>query len=312
MSRRWFSWSVAALAVVVTGTVVPAAQANFLAAGPDPAGDATDPSPGRDVVGAALAYDRRAGTVRGGVALRGAPTGTSGATIAIIAGVRTPAGCTAYPAIGLSSPTTGAGAEWSRFDAAGPPAATGQAAKDGAGTAVQMIEVADAALAGRAVDCIEAGLADPADPRRLYDSTGPLTLKPRPQLAAKLGRPPAAMRLGQKRKIRLTLRNGGDASTGRLKLSIARQPGLTARAARTVKALKAGQRRTVSVEVTLGRRAKATTPLRVTVTAGDLRVRETASLYRRKRSGGSGSGTGTCASYAPVLGGVGDVVVAPC
>lgn len=291
----------------------PAAHADYIAAGRDAEGDATDPSAGRDITVAALGYDRRTGTVRGGVALRGAPTDGSRAFVSVSAGVRTPTGCDGYPAFNLSSFTTDPVVRWTRFDAPGPPAAAGDAEKGEAAGELQKFEVVDPALAGRAVDCITAVVTDPADPRNVYDSAGSFTFEPLPELGAELGRTPSGLTPGRTRTIRLTLRNPGDAATGRIRLSVERKRGLTARFSRKVKSLNAGQRRTVRIKVSLSGRAKTATPLRVTATAGKLRVRQQATLYLRKPpEGGGDSGSGVCAGYAPVFGGVGEIVTYPC
>lgn len=305
-----------ACAVLAAGLVAaPAAHGNYIAAGTDPQGDATDPSPARDITVGALGYDRQTGTVRGGVALRAAPTDASRAYVSVLAGVRTPGGCDGYPAIVVSSFTTDSLARWTRFDGAGPPAAAGDALKDGSGGMLQKFEVTDRALAGRAIECLTAVVTDPADPTRVYDSAGPFRFEPLPELGARLGRIPSALEPGQTRTIRLTLRNPGDASTGRIRLSVGRRPGLSANVPKTVKALKPGQRRTVRISVSLSPRARTATPLRVTARAGKLRVRERATLYLRKppkRGGDDGSGSGVCAGYSPVLGGVGGIVAYPC
>jgi len=294
----------------------PAADANFIAAGPDGRGDGADASPGRDIAVVALSYDRRRGLLRGGVALRGEPTDASRAFVSLFAGRRTSGGCDGYPAIGLSSFTTDALARWTRFDAAGPPAASGDAPKQRPGGELQKFEVAARALAGRALDCVTAVVTDPADPRTVYDSAGPFAFEPRPELAARLGRAPSALRPGRTGTVRLTVRNPGDAATGRIRVAVGRARGLTARAPRAVASLRPGQRRTVAIRVGLSRRAKASTPLRVTATAGRLRVRAATTLSLRKppRGGGGGGGDGSsvCASYAPVFGGVGSVVAFPC
>jgi len=290
----------------------PAAMANAVAAGSDPQGDASDSSPGRDITAAALAYDRRTGTIRGGVALRGAPDAGARAFVTVMAGVWTAAGCDAYPQLALSSFTTESLARWTRFDAPGPPAAQGDAAKADAGE-LQTFEATDPALAGRPVDCIAAVLTDPADATVVYDIAGPFRFQPRPELAATLGRAPSSLKPGQTRTVRLTLHNPGDAPTGRLRLSVARQRGLTATAPKTVASLRPGQRRSVAVKVRLSSRARSATPLRITAVAGKLRVRQEATLYlRRPPQDDATSGSSVCAGYAPVFGGVGDIVTYPC
>lgn len=315
MARNLLKLCVACAVLAAGLLVAPAAQANYLAGGSDPAGDASDPSPARDIVAAALAYDRRAGTLRGGVLLRGAPDDASRAFVTVFAAVRTSSGCEGYPQIGVSSFTTDPVVRWTRFDGAGPPTASGDGDKDDTRGEVQMLEVRDRALAGRDIECVTAVLTDPADPNRVYDRAGPFALKGLPELGAKLGRTPPALEPEKKRTVRLTLHNPGDAATGRIRLSISPRRGLTAKAPRTVKALEPGQRRTVAITVGLSRGAKHATPLRITATAGKLRVRDEATLYLDKPAddgAGDDGAYNVCASYTPSLGGVGEIVTYPC
>lgn len=303
----------AALAAIAAGLLAaPAADANVIAAGEDPANDAIEAS--RDITTAALAYDRETGTIRGGVALRGAPTDATRAFVSIFAARRTPAGCDGDPQIGLSSFTTDAIARWIRIDAPGSITAQGDATKGGSDDQLQRFEVTDPALAGAAVDCITAVITDPADPNVVYDSSGPFAFTARPELAVRLAPVRRALTPGKTRTVRLTLRNPGDAPTGRIRLRVAGARGLSAKASRSVASLRAGQQRTVAIKVRLGSRARDETPLRVTAAAGDLTVqaRTTLSLHKPPAPDGGTSGSNVCVGYAPVFGGVGEIVTYPC
>lgn len=133
---RHFPAAVAVTALLVGLGAASTASANFVAAGEDPAGDSVDPSPGRDIIGVALTYDRRTGHLRGGVRLRGEPTGEAPANLTLFAGRRTATGCDGYPAIGFATQTDLRGADWVRFGAPGVPAAgTGRATKTYEGSA---------------------------------------------------------------------------------------------------------------------------------------------------------------------------------
>jgi hypothetical protein len=263
------------------------AHANFLAIGQDTAGDA--PHPGRDIVAVGLSYDRRAGHLRGGVKLAGTPTADVPANLTLFAGHRTPTGCNGYPAIGFGTQTDLAGADWVRLDAPqSPPGARGHADKLYEAEAEEY-EATATALAGRRPDCIIAQLNQPGDPAVVYDVAGPFALRALPELAAKLGSLSKALRPGRTRTVRLTLRNPGDASTGRLRLSAARARGLTVRMPRSLPALRAGAKRTVAVKVRLSQRARSSTLLRFTATGKDgLRARAEGSLYKRTPPSGAG------------------------
>ncbi|WP_320673144.1 COG1470 family protein [Patulibacter defluvii] len=298
-------FSSAVVAVLAAPTTSPA---SFVAVGRDAAGDGAGGQPSRDITAAGVAYDRRSGTLRGGVVLSAAPG--PAANVVLLAGTKATSGCDGYPAIGLYGLSDAAGGQWARFDAAGPATATGAVEHRGGGT-LQTFDVTDPALAGRPLTCLTALVVDPADPNLVYDSAGPFALHPQPALDVRIARVATALRPGRSRTVRLTLRNPGDARTDPIRLRVSRQRGLTVRAPRSVPSLKAGKRRTVSLRVTLSRRAKTSTPLRVQATAGKLRVRAETTVSRRKPPRRP-TGTGACATYAPVLGGVGDIVVSPC
>lgn len=286
--------AVAVTALLIGLGAASPASANFVATGHDPAGDSLDPHPGRDIVAVALTYDRRTGRLQGGVRLRGEARGDAPANLTLFAGTRTATGCDGYPAIGFATQTDLRGADWVRLRAAGaPPAGTGTATKsfEGAGEGYE-------ATAGmlRAVrpNCVVAQLNEPGNPAVVYDVAGPYVLHKRPELEAKLGTLPPAMRPGQTRTVRLTLRNPGDASTGPLRLTVATSRGTGVKMPRAIGGLRPGQKRVVRVKVTLGAKARTATTLRVTAVAkSGLKARDEGTLYlRRPSSPGSGSGGG--------------------
>lgn len=292
----------AAVATVLLGlgTASPAA-ANFLAVGEDPVGDAADPHPARDIVAVAFSYDRRTGHLRGGVRLGGAPSGDAAANLTIFAGHKTATGCNGYPAIGFGTQTDLTGAAWVRLDAPGAqPGATGRATKVYEAEAEEY-EATARALAGKRPDCVIAQLNQPGDTAVVYDTAGPFALRGLPELDARLGKLPSRLQPGQTRTVRATLRNLGDASTGRVRLAASKARGLTVRLPRTVPALRAGARRTVALTVTLSSRARTSTTLRLTATgAGGVRARDEGRLYLRKPApagGGGGTSGKLCFRY---------------
>lgn len=303
----------AAVAITLAGlalAVPSAAQANFFGATEDPAGDATDPSPARDITAIGVSYDRRTGELRGGVRFRAAPLEATRGFITLVAGIRTPSGCNGYPAVAFGSYSDEWGASWLRLPAPNQPAsARGDADKTGRSSAVQEFQATDKRMAGQRVNCVAAALSDPNDSNHLYDTVGPIALQAQPALEVKLGKAPRVLRPGRSYRMKLTLRNPGDAPTGRIRVKISRARGLTAKTTRTVNSLRAHARRTVTIKVTASRRAKTFTPLRVTATAGKLRARDETDLIVRERSkpsrssgggGGSGSGgSGLCARWQP-------------
>ena len=306
-SHRRARTAVALLAAALGLAAVPSsASATQLVVGEDPAGDAADPHPGRDLVGVALTYDRRTGHLRAGVRLAGTPSDDAPANLTVFAGHRTATGCNRFPAIGFATQTDLRTAQWVRLDGADAAPTTGWADKRYE-DAAEEYEVTDRALAGERPDCVVAQLNEPGNTAVVYDVAGPFDLRGLPELEAKLGRLPATMAPGRTRTVRLTLRNPGDASTGRVRLSASRARGMTVRMPRSVPALRAGAKRTVPIRVTLSRRARSTTPLRVTATAASgLRARDEGSLSLRRAApggggggggGDSGSGSGLCYRY---------------
>jgi len=294
-----------ALAALFAGLVLtPSASANFVALGQDPAGDAADPDPGRDIVKVGLSYDRRSGHLRGGVMLDGTPTSEAAANLTVFAGRRTATGCNGYPAIGFGTQTDLRGADWVLLSSSGSAPVTGSAVKLYE-AAAEEYEATARPLAGKRPDCVIAQLNEPGNGAVVYDVAGPYRLRGLPELEARLGKLPPKMRPGRARKVRVVLRNPGDAPTGKVRLKVTRAKGMKVRLPRRVAGLRPGATRKVRLEVTLSRRARTYTNLRLTATAKNgLRARDRGRLYLRKPSrkpsgggGGSGGGSGSKLCY---------------
>lgn len=315
--------STTAIAAVALGLVAaPAAHANLVGTANDPAGDATDAAPGRDLVGAGIAYDQRRGVLVGAVGLRAAPTiGTEG-DVGLFAGRRTPAGCVGYPAIGFFSSTTTLRARWAVLRGGPTPDTNFAAEKRGAQARIQRFEAVDPRLKGHRPDCVIATLTAPGDPSTVWDAVGPFDLKPVPVLSARLTGVPSRLAAGTTRRVRVVLRNDGDAATPTGRVAVAGARGLRATPRSTrVRPIPAGGSRTVALRVSLTSRAGGSTRLRVNATAGDQRVRaEGRILLRRPRAGGGSGGDGgsggarTCTRYAPDPFGDtgGSLILVPC
>ena len=312
------------LAVVVGAIALvapPVAQANFIATATDPAGDATEATPSRDITALGLSYDPRSGELRGGIRLGGEPSGESRAFVSLFAGARTATGCNGFPAAGFGSYSDEFGASWLALEDTAGNGPRGEADKRGYRAAVQEFEVSDRQLAGRRLDCVIATLTEPGNPANVYDSAGPIALAGQPALSVRISGVPRALGEGRPRKIKLTLTNDGDAPTGRVRLRFSRARGLTIKPkAKTVKSIAPQRRATVAATVTLGRRARSTTDLKVTATAGRLIAREEATLSVKRRpkpGGGGGGGDNTprsCVRYQADLSGQtgGSLILVPC
>lgn len=295
------------------------ASANLVGGADSPVGNAADPAPERDLTGAGLAYDRRRGALVGAVGFRADPTRETAGFVTLFAGTRTATGCDGYPAVGFASSSAAFDGRWSLLTAAGAPVTTHPATKRGGQTAFQRFEVVDARLKGQRPDCAVATLTSPGDASVVWDTTGPIPLKAIPVLAAGLRGVPKVLSAGSRRRVRVVLRNEGDAATpaGRVRVTGARGLQVTPRAP-SVKPIRAGGSRTVTLRVSLTSRARPTTALRVTATAGDQRARTEGRISLRRAAGGGGGGAGggarTCSRYVPDLFGDtgGSMALVPC
>jgi hypothetical protein len=312
MNRR-AGYVVAALLGLLASA--PVAAANFVATAEDPAADSTDPSPGRDLTAIGLSYDR-SGALFGTVRLRGEPTEETPALVTLFAGTRTASGCNGTPAAGFGSDSTDFGARWLRLDDPTGNGPRGDAAKVGTFSAVQEFEATEDQLAGQKLDCVIAMLSEPGNAANVYDTAGPLDLVAQPALALKIGGVPRKFASGRPRRIKLVLTNAGDAPTGSIRLKLSRARGLAVKAKRTVKSIPPGGRRTVTATVTLGARARTITDLKVSASAGRLKVRAETELVLRKPGGGNGGGGGggVCTRWIPDLSGEtgGSLILVPC
>jgi len=310
-----------ALVMLAAGLVAAsAARADFAATATDPAGDATDASPGRDITAIAFAYDRRGGRLFGAIQLRGAPQQGEGALVSLFAGTRTASGCGGFPALGFGSVTDETGARWLRIDDASGNGPRGPASKSGSLSNVQEFEVTDPQLAGRRLDCVVATLTELGNAAVVYDQAGPVPLAGLPALAARMSGTAHPFTAGRRYRVKLTLTNAGDAPTGRVRLKAARARGLTVRLAkRSLPPIPVGGRRTVPVTVSLSRRARLRTDLVLSATAGDVVARALATLHLNgpSRPGGGdrrGDPTQLCNRWQPDLSGQtgGSLVLGPC
>ena len=311
-----------AAAAVCFGLAAPTvAQANFVGVAEDPAGDASDPNPARDITAAGIMYDRRSGDLRGALRLGGEPGEETRSLIALFAGVRTDSGCNGFPALGFGSYSDEWGASWLRLDGPGDAERmSGDADKDGYLSQVQEFEVSGKELAGRRLDCVIATVSEPGNAANIYDSLGPIPLRGQPALEAELRKVPEALTPGSERRIKLRLRNPGDAPTGRIRLSIKRARGLTVKAPRRLRSIRPGGRRTATITISLSSRAKSFTTLRVTAKAGRLSAHAENEIYLRspqKPRGGGGGGDDdveSCVFFSPDLSGEtgGSLILVPC
>ena len=309
-----FAATAAVLALAAT------AEGNFVATAADPAGDAVDPSAGRDLIGASMSYDRRSGELIGAVQLRGVP-GEARSFMTLFAGTRTATGCDGVPAAGFGSYSDEFGASWRRIDDAAGAGPGGDADKVALRDAVQKFEITDSQLAGRRLDCAVATLTEPGNPANVYDSTGPIELVGQPALSMRVrgvGRP---FRANRPRKLKITLTNTGDAATSPVRLALGRARGVQARPAKTpLGAIDPAGKRTATVKVRLSGRARDATRLKLTASAGELVAREKLTLRLRRPStpgdgdGGTDRPPQTCTRWMPDPFGDtgGSLVLVPC
>lgn len=296
------------------------AAGDFLGVGEDPAGDASDPDPARDITAAGISYERRTGELHGALRLRGTPSTESSSFITLFAGIRTGSGCNGYPAIGFGSYSDEVGASWLKLGSRGTaPSASGEAVKTGYLDPVQEFEVDVGALVGSKPDCVVATLTEPGNGNNVYDSVGPIPLRALPALQVRLGNVPSSMRPGEEKRLKLVVSNPGDAGTGRIKLSVKQARGLSVRLPGRVPSIAPGKQRSLTLKVTLSKRARSLTPLRVTARAGKLYARAEEDLDLLRTSPGNDGGDDTftpqlCNRWVPDLSGEtgGSLVLIPC
>lgn len=301
---------------VLALAVASPAQGSFLATATDPAGDVA--VPGRDLTDASLAYDRESGSLQGAVRFAGAPAERS--VVTLFMGVRTPTGCNGYPAIGFGTFSDESGASWLRLNSAGAtPTARGDADKVGGGSRTQVFEAKDPAFVGGPWNCALAAVSEPGNAAVLYDTIGPMELVGQPELSIKVRGVPKEFKPDRRRRLRITVANGGDGPAKGVKLRLARAPGLRLeRRSASLPTIAAGRRKTITVGVALSGRAETFTELLVKASAGKLVARETVRLRleRPDRGGGGGSGGGsrTCTRFSPDPFGDtgGSLILVPC
>lgn len=303
--------AVVAAVATIAGLVlaVPAASANFVASAEDAAGDAGDPSAGRDITAFVVEYDRE-GRLAASITLRGAPDEQARSLITIAAGMRTATGCDDYPAAIFGSYTDEFGAGWLRIDAPGaPPAARGEADKRGFDDAVQTFSIEAPQLADRGYDCAVAILSEPGNAANVYDTAGPVDLVGQPALSVRVG-VPKRFKPGEAKRLIVRVTNSGDGPARGVRVRLSRERGLAAAPRqRSLGTLAAGQRRTVRVRLRLSARARTVTDLGIQVRERRLVARGTVPLYLRRpsrppRDGGDRDGSSrSCVRYSPDLSG---------
>lgn len=314
---------VASVIAVAAGlAAAPIAQASYFGTAQDPAGDATDPNPGRDLTAAALSYDRTRGALAGAVRLNGPPEQAPG-FVTLFAGLRSATGCDGYPALGFGSLSDSYSARWLRLDDPSGAGQRGTASKRGGSETVQEFSVTDRELAGRRPNCVIATLSDPDDSATVYDAVGPIDLVAQPELTVALSGVPTFLVAGRARRVTVTVRNVGDAASGPVRVRFALARGLrTAPRALALRSIAPGARRTTKVAVTLSPRSSLRTPLKVSATAGKVEARVEATLHRRQitrpgaggGSGGGNRGSQLCTRFQADLSGQtgGSLILVPC
>lgn len=308
-----------ALTVALVGTST--AAANFLAVATDPAGDATDPQPARDLTGLGFSYDRDRGELLGAVRFAGEPSEETRAFVSLFAGTQVGSGCNGVPAAGFGSYTDEFGASWLRIDTAAGDGPRGEADKVGFMSRTQEFEIVDPQLEGHRLDCVIAIVSEPGNANNVYDTAGPVPLVGQPTLSLTVRGTGQTFRAGRPRQVKLTLANGGDGATRPVRLAVNRARGMKVTLPkRSLKAIAPGRRATVTATVTLSRRARAVTDLKVTATAGDLVARHASRLTLRTptTSGGGGGDDDftpqVCNRWVPDLSGAtgGQLILVAC
>lgn len=299
------------------------ARADFVASSPDPVGDATDPSPARDITAMGMTYDRRAGSLYGFLRFRSYP-GDAPSFITLFAGIRTAEGCNGLPAGGFGTYSDETDAGWYRLDSqTGPPAAKGEADKSGFGSKVQEFEVKSRALAGKRWNCVVATVTETGDTGIVYDTTGAIPLIGMPGLSVNI-RGPKKFKRNHSQILRFTVSNPGDGVAKKVKLRLGHARGMRlSKYSKTLSSIGPGKKRTFRIRVRFNKRAHAITRVNLRGRSGQLRLKGTLSLKvrtRKPKPGDNGGGNGSiktprlCARYQADLSGEtgGSLVLLPC
>lgn len=318
-------WACSLFAVcALTALGAPAsARADFVASASDPSGDASDPSPGRDITSIGLAYDRKEGSLSGFVRLRGSPEETP-SLMTLFAGVRTANGCVGVPAGGFGAGTEEYDARWLKLNATGQTVARGDADKTGFDSPLQRFEVSEPALRGGAWDCAVATLSEPGNAAIVYDTTGAIPLVGQPEISVRV-RTRDQFRRNRSHTLKFRVSNPGDGPARRVNLRLGRARGLSLSPhVRSLGTIGAGKRKVVRVKLRFSDRARSLTELAVKASSGRLVAKGTLDLNVRTpqpRGGGGGGGGGdggftpkTCTRYSPDPFGDtgGSLILVPC
>lgn len=215
--------------------------------------------------------------------------------LTLYAGRKTATGCDGAPTLGFVSFTDEFGASWLRLDDAGGSGPRGDADKSGGGDSVQRFNVTDPGLKQARPECVMASVNELGNAANVYDTIGPFTLDGLPDLALRVkGVPRERLKLGQTRRIKITVTNTGDGTARGVKLTLAARRGVkSSPRVKQIGTLFAGRRKTITVKVRLAGGARSITYVPVTASVGKLKREAELKLLRAfkkspPRRGGSG------------------------
>ena len=299
------TWRSTFVALALLGALATPAQATVRqGTATDPAGDQAGGGAGSDIVSVGAQADDAGETVAIGVGLSAAP-GSS--YVFGLVGTRNGNSCDARFVLFGGRPSTGE-AYYVRDGASSQASPArmdveGRIVTLGATDAAQLAVPFDCAAALVSADANARDVLDDADlvalvadappaatpaptptptpaPPTTTAHVAPVAVPKAAKLSASLGGAPAIIRRNRTLTLRLVLADDGSKATSAITVSVAQARGLSvARSRVKVARLKPAEKRTVKLRVRLTRRARVTTPVRVTVRAGSLKA--TSSLLLR-------------------------------
>ncbi len=261
----------------------------------DPAGDG--PVSSRDISAAQTSYDSETGEFSVTTTFA-APPGELFTQITGALGRLNDSGeCAVVPLAALGTFLPDGDAVWIREDDGPlPPEADGPADRTIEATRVTLTTTTSE-LADLPVNCSAVLLTDPDDPDLVFDRTESFAVEPppkKPRLSASIGGARGSVKRGSSHKVKVRVRNSGDAGASRVKVRLsANGPARAKPASRGLKSIGPGRSKTATFSLKVKPRAKGKIKLRAKVTGKGVKASASKSVrvkVKKPKPGPTGRG----------------------